>query len=62
MKLVKKVSYRCAEIVQPGEYLIDRWDNKPCEETNPYYMVKCPLCDRHYCHMMHWPKHNCSGE
>ena len=59
MRLVKKINYRCAAVVWPGEYTIDRWDNKRCEETNPHDMFKCEYCGEYFCIMLHWTKHNC---
>lgn len=61
MKLNKKISYQCAAIVQPGELLINRWDNRQCLENNLYLMLKCEQCGNLYCHMLHWPKHRCTG-
>jgi len=62
MKLVKKINYRCNAIVQSGEYMIDRWDNRRCEETNLYYLASCEGCNEFFCLNMHWPKHECAGE
>lgn len=56
MKLIPKM--RCSAIVKPGEYLIDRWNNKQCEETSPYHLVKCDICNKYFCATMHWYKHN----
>lgn len=57
MKIIKQVKYQCAAIVLPGEFVIDRWDGKQCEETNPYRLVKCELCGNSFCMVMHWHKH-----
>ena len=50
---------QCSAIVQPGEYLIDRWDGKQCEESNGQLLAECPECEQLFCVMMHWPKHHC---
>lgn len=57
MKVVRKP--RCAAIVQPGEYLISRWDNQQCSETQPHHLHKCEGCGQYYCLIMHLHKHEC---
>lgn len=48
---------QCSAIVQPGEYLIDRWDNQQCTERNPRMLIECVQCKRLFCMMHHWHLH-----
>lgn len=48
---------RCSSIVQPGEYLISRWDGQQCSETHPHHLIKCEGCGKLFCLTMHWPIH-----
>ena len=56
MKIVKRV-FRCAAIVQPGEYMIDRWDGQQCSETNPRMLHRCEHCGKDFCLVQHWHMH-----
>lgn len=54
MKITRKL--QCQSIVQPGEYVIDIWDGKRCEETNPRLLLRCEGCDGSFCYR-HWCIH-----
>lgn len=62
MKLAKREKAQCSAIVQPGEFVIDKWDNKQCIETHIGQLIKCEHCDEFFCLMMHWHKHSDSPE
>lgn len=49
--------YQCAAIVQPGEYTIDLWDDKQCDEKNPRLLIRCEYCGKYFCLFLHWGKH-----
>lgn len=55
MKILRRP--RCAAIIQPGEFTIDRWDGKQCSETNPSQLLKCPECGELFCMLFHWHPH-----
>jgi hypothetical protein len=59
MKFIKQYKYQCNAIVKPGEYVINKWDNKQCTENNPRMLAKCEVCQKTYCLMQHWKDHNC---
>jgi hypothetical protein len=46
---------RCSAIIQPGEFLIDVWDNKPCNLDGSLH--KCEHCDKYFCNLYHWWPH-----
>jgi len=55
MRFVKPV--RCSHVIQPGELLINTFDNKQCTETNPRELIRCQHCDNLFCLMFHWGMH-----
>jgi hypothetical protein len=54
MRVVKQL--QCESIVQPGEYTISKWDGERCFEKSPIHLIRCDICEKHFCYM-HWGEH-----
>ena len=48
---------QCQAVIQPGEFLIDTWDNKQCRERKRQLLIRCEGCKQLYCAMKHWHMH-----
>lgn len=57
MKLRIFQKSQCSAIIQPGEFIVDNWDNQQCSETNPMVLIRCEHCGKLFCSMYHWHPH-----
>ena len=54
---IKRIKFQCSAIVQPGEFVIDLWDNKQCSLTDVTQLANCDHCGQWFCFMFHYHKH-----
>lgn len=50
---------QCEHLIQPGEYMIDKWDGQRCTEKT--YLHKCEICGKTLCMLFHFGRHTCQA-